>query len=154
MDLDTAKEEMLTLEAVFLERLPDGTVMVETGKGHKVIAQVSGKFRKRHIRLETGVRVQVEIFPHDMNRGRLVSGPIDVQTPPPPPPPPPSSRRKQILDHPLRSKDPAKPSPEFTPPSQSNATGPASITDDESEPTPCPARRYATALTAALPRCC
>ena len=72
MDLDMAKEDRLTLEAVVLGLQPDGTVHVVIGEHHDVLAEVSAKFRKRHIRLEAGLRVQVELSPDNMNKGRLV----------------------------------------------------------------------------------
>jgi translation initiation factor IF-1 len=72
MDLNMADEDTLTREGVVLDMLPDGNVLVLIANEHKVMAQASGKFRKRHFRLERGVRVQVQISPHDMSSGRLV----------------------------------------------------------------------------------
>jgi translation initiation factor IF-1 len=72
MGLDMAKEDTLTFEGVVREMLPDSNILVEVAKGHKVIAQASGQFRKRFVRLERGVRVRVEVSLHDLTRGRLV----------------------------------------------------------------------------------
>ena len=39
---------------------------------HEVLAHISGKMRKRFIRLTTGDRVKLEMSPYDLNKARIV----------------------------------------------------------------------------------
>jgi len=45
---------------------------VELDNGHLVLAHISGKMRKRFIRLTLGDRVKLEISPYDLNKARIV----------------------------------------------------------------------------------
>ena len=44
---------------------------VELENGHKVLAHISGKMRMHYIRILPGDRVQVELTPYDLERGRI-----------------------------------------------------------------------------------
>jgi translation initiation factor IF-1 len=44
---------------------------VELGQGHNVLAHLSGKMRTHRIRVLPGDRVQVEISPYDLSKGRI-----------------------------------------------------------------------------------
>lgn len=65
------KEEMIEMEGVVSEVLPDTRFRVELSNGHNVIAYVSGKMRKHRIRLIAGDKVRVELTPYDLTRGRI-----------------------------------------------------------------------------------
>ena len=67
-----AKEEGITLEGTVVEPLPNAVFKVELENGHHVLAHSSGKMRMHRIRILPGDRVQVEITPYDLNRGRIV----------------------------------------------------------------------------------
>jgi translation initiation factor IF-1 len=67
-----AKEEMLEFEGVVAEVLPDARCRVKLDNGHEVIAYTSGRMKKNRIRTMTGDKVQVEVSPYDLNKGRLV----------------------------------------------------------------------------------
>ncbi|MBI4231406.1 MAG: translation initiation factor IF-1 [Planctomycetes bacterium] len=67
-----AKEEAIRVEAVVEEALPNGFFRVKLENGHEVMAHVSGKMRRHWIRITTGDRVQVEVSPYDLSRGRIV----------------------------------------------------------------------------------
>ncbi len=45
---------------------------VELENGHQLLAHISGKMRKRFIRLTVGDRVKLEMSPFDLNKGRIV----------------------------------------------------------------------------------
>jgi len=45
---------------------------VELANQHKVLAHISGKMRKRFIRLTLGDKVKMEMSPYDLNKGRIV----------------------------------------------------------------------------------
>lgn len=67
-----AKEALLTLDGLVEELLPDGRFRVRLENDHRVIVYTAGKMRKYRIRTLVGDRVQVEMSPYDMGKGRLV----------------------------------------------------------------------------------
>ena len=67
-----AKEEAITLEGKVIEALPNASFRVELPNGHIVLAHISGKMRMHYIRILPGDRVNVELSPYDLNRGRIV----------------------------------------------------------------------------------
>ena len=71
-DLSKSKEEGITLEGTVVEPLPNAVFKVELENGHHVLAHSSGKMRMHRIRILPGDRVQVEITPYDLTRGRIV----------------------------------------------------------------------------------
>ena len=66
-----AKEEGITVEGVVTEALPNAFFRVTLQNGHVVLARVSGKMDKMHIRVLPDDKVVVEISPYDMSRGRI-----------------------------------------------------------------------------------
>ncbi len=69
--LPKPKEDAIVLEGTVLEPLPNAMFKVELENGHKVLAHSSGKMRMHRIRILPGDRVQVEITPYDLSRGRI-----------------------------------------------------------------------------------
>ena len=67
-----AKEEGITLEGEVVEPLPNAMFKVRLDNGHEVLAHSSGRMRMNRIRILTGDRVQVELTPYDLTRGRIV----------------------------------------------------------------------------------
>ena len=61
----------IELEGTVLECLRNATFRVELQNGHKVLAHISGKMRMHYIRILPGDRVQVELTPYDLTRGRI-----------------------------------------------------------------------------------
>ena len=59
------------LEGAVIESLPNAMFRVELDNGHKVLAHISGKMRMNYIRILPGDRVQVELTPYDLTRGRI-----------------------------------------------------------------------------------
>lgn len=59
------------LDGTILESLPNATFRVELDNGHKVLAHISGKMRMNYIRILPGDKVQVELTPYDLSRGRI-----------------------------------------------------------------------------------
>ena len=66
-----AKEEMIELEGVVAEVLPDSRYRVMLDNGHEIWAYASGKMRKHHIRILAGDKVSLELSPYDLNKGRI-----------------------------------------------------------------------------------
>lgn len=66
-----SKEELIEVEGVVEEALPNAMFRVTLDNGHKVLAHVSGKIRMHFIRIIPGDRVKVELSPYDLTRGRI-----------------------------------------------------------------------------------
>jgi translation initiation factor IF-1 len=71
LNLPKPKEDAIVLEGTVLEPLPNAMFRVELENGHKVLAHISGKMRMHYIRILPGDRVQVELTPYDLSRGRI-----------------------------------------------------------------------------------
>ena len=69
--LAKSKEDAIVLEGTVIEPLPNAMFRVELENGHKVLAHISGKMRMHYIRILPGDRVQVELTPYDLSRGRI-----------------------------------------------------------------------------------
>ncbi|GDX28869.1 MAG: translation initiation factor IF-1 [Ilumatobacteraceae bacterium] len=65
------KEDAIVLDGTILESLPNAMFRVELENGHKVLAHISGKMRMHYIRILPGDKVQVELTPYDLTRGRI-----------------------------------------------------------------------------------
>ena len=66
-----AKEDIIEVEGVVVETLPNTTFKVELQNGHQILATISGKLRMNYIKILTGDKVKVEMSPYDLNRGRI-----------------------------------------------------------------------------------
>ncbi len=66
-----AKEDILEFPGVVKELLPNATFKVELENGHELIAVMAGKMRKNRIRVLAGDKVQVEMTPYDLSKGRI-----------------------------------------------------------------------------------
>lgn len=64
-------KQAIEMEGTVLEVLPDANFRVELENGHEVLAYLSGKMRKHYIRVLEGDRVQVQLSPYDLTRGRV-----------------------------------------------------------------------------------
>lgn len=69
--LDMPKEEGIRVEGVVEEALPNAVFKVKLENDHQVLAHVSGKMRMHFIRILPGDKVQVELSPYDLSRGRI-----------------------------------------------------------------------------------
>ena len=69
--LPKPKEDAIVLEGKVLESLPNAMFRVSLDNGHEVLAHISGKMRMHYIRILPGDRVQVELTPYDLSRGRI-----------------------------------------------------------------------------------
>ena len=67
-----AKEDVIEVEGVVVDALPNTHFKVELENGHQILATVSGKLRKNYIRILAGDRVTVEMSPYDLTKGRIV----------------------------------------------------------------------------------
>ena len=67
-----AKSDMIEVEGVVVESLPNTTFQVDIGNGHTILAHISGKLRMNFIRILPGDKVTVQMSPYDVTRGRIV----------------------------------------------------------------------------------
>lgn len=67
-----AVEEVIETEGKITSVLAGTMFRVELGNQHTVLAHISGKMRKRFIRLTNGDRVKLEMSPYDLNKARIV----------------------------------------------------------------------------------
>jgi translation initiation factor IF-1 len=65
------KDDTILVEGTIVESLPNAMFRVELENGHKVLAHISGKMRMHYIRIAPGDKVQVELTPYDLTRGRI-----------------------------------------------------------------------------------
>lgn len=66
-----AKEEIVEVEGVVNEVLPNTVFRVLLTNGHEITAYASGKIRKHRIRILAGDRVTLEMSPYDLTKGRI-----------------------------------------------------------------------------------
>ena len=66
-----SKADMVEIEGIVIEKLPNAMFKVELENGHKVHARISGKLRMNYIRILQGDKVTVELSPYDLNNGRI-----------------------------------------------------------------------------------
>ena len=66
-----AKEELLEMNGVVDEVLPDSRYRVTLENGHPLIAYSAGRMKKNHIRIIAGDKVSLEISPYDLSKGRI-----------------------------------------------------------------------------------
>ncbi|HAM70179.1 MAG TPA: translation initiation factor IF-1 [Verrucomicrobiales bacterium] len=64
-------EEHIELEGRILTVLAGTMFRVELDNKHQVLAHISGKMRKRFIRLTVGDRVRMEMSPYDLDKARI-----------------------------------------------------------------------------------
>jgi translation initiation factor IF-1 len=65
------KAEVIEVEGVIMEPLPNAMFKVALDNGLEVLAHVSGRMRMNSIRILKGDRVLVELSPYDPSRGRI-----------------------------------------------------------------------------------
>lgn len=59
------------MDGVVTQVLPATMYRVKLENDHEILAHISGKMRKHFIRITTGDRVQVEMSPYDLTKGRI-----------------------------------------------------------------------------------
>ena len=62
----------MVFDGLVEEILPDGRFRVLLSNDHRIIVYTAGKMRKYRIRTIVGDRVQVEMTPYDLEKGRLI----------------------------------------------------------------------------------
>ena len=78
-----AKEELIEVNGVVEEVLPDSRFRVKLENGHQLVAYTGGKMRKHHIRILAGDSVSLELSPYDLTKGRITFRHLDRRGAPP-----------------------------------------------------------------------
>lgn len=68
----TKTKEVITLEGVVVEALPNTMFRVELENGLTILAVIAGRMRKHYIKILPGDTVVVELSPYDLEKGRIV----------------------------------------------------------------------------------
>ena len=66
-----SKEDVIEVEGVVTDALPNAMFMVQLENGHEVLSHVSGKLRMNYIRIVPGDKVKLEMSPYDLSKGRI-----------------------------------------------------------------------------------
>ncbi|MCL2036643.1 MAG: translation initiation factor IF-1 [Oscillospiraceae bacterium] len=66
-----AKDDVIEVDGIILEALPNAMFKVELSNGHKILAHVSGRLRMNFIRILPGDKVTIEMSPYDLTKGRI-----------------------------------------------------------------------------------
>lgn len=66
-----SKEDVIEVEGVVTDALPNANFKVQLENGHEVLAHVSGKLRMNYIRIVPGDKVKLEMSPYDLSKGRI-----------------------------------------------------------------------------------
>ena len=67
-----SKEDVIEVEGIVLESLPNAMFKVELENKHVVLAHISGKLRMNFIRILPGDKVTMELSPYDLSKGRII----------------------------------------------------------------------------------
>lgn len=67
-----AKEELLEMSGTVTELLPNAMFRVKLDNDHEIIAHTAGRMRRHRIRVLAGDKVDVEMTPYDLTKGRIV----------------------------------------------------------------------------------
>jgi len=67
-----SKADVIEIEGVVVEKLPNAMFKVELENGHIVLAHISGKLRMNFIKILPGDKVTLEMSPYDLSKGRIV----------------------------------------------------------------------------------
>ena len=67
-----SKADVIEIEGVVIEKLPNAMFKVELENGHVVLAHISGKLRMNFIKILPGDKVTLEMSPYDLSKGRII----------------------------------------------------------------------------------
>lgn len=67
-----SKTDVIEIEGVVVEKLPNAMFKVELENGHIVLAHISGKLRMNFIKILPRDKVTLEMSPYDLSKGRIV----------------------------------------------------------------------------------
>jgi translation initiation factor IF-1 len=66
-----AKDDVIEIDGIVIEALPNATFKVELENSHVVLCHISGKMRMNYIRILPNDKVKVELTPYSLDKGRI-----------------------------------------------------------------------------------
>lgn len=66
-----SKEDVIEVEGIVSEALPNILFKVKLENGHEILAHISGKLRMNYIKILPGDKVKIELSPYDLTKGRI-----------------------------------------------------------------------------------
>jgi translation initiation factor IF-1 len=66
------ESNLIELEGLVTEALPNALFRIKLDSGQEILGHLSGKMRINYIKVVSGDRVQVEMTPYDLTKGRIV----------------------------------------------------------------------------------
>lgn len=66
-----AKEDVIEVEGIVTEALPNTLFKVQLKNGHEILGHISGKLRMNYIKILPGDKVKIELSPYDLSKGRI-----------------------------------------------------------------------------------
>lgn len=66
-----SKQDAIEVEGTVLESLPNAMFRVKLENDHEILAHTAGKMRKFRIRVMVGDKVDIEMTPYDLTKGRI-----------------------------------------------------------------------------------
>ena len=66
-----AKTDSIKIEGEIVDVLPNATFKVQLRSGQTVLGYISGKMRQNEIRILDGDKVEMELSPYDLTKGRI-----------------------------------------------------------------------------------
>ena len=66
-----AKDDVIEIEGIVTDALPNAMFKVDTGNGHTILSHISGKLRLNFIKILPGDKVTVQMSPYDLTQGRI-----------------------------------------------------------------------------------
>lgn len=67
-----AKQLSIEQDGIVIESLGNAMFRVQLENGHIITAHISGKMRLNYIKILPGDKVQVEMSPYDLTKGRII----------------------------------------------------------------------------------
>ena len=66
-----AKDDVIELEGIVTDALPNAMFKVDIGNGHTILSHISGRLRMNFIKILPGDKVTVQMSPYDLTQGRI-----------------------------------------------------------------------------------
>ena len=66
-----AKDDVIEIDGIVKEALPNATFRVELENGHIILCHIAGRMRMNCIKILQGDKVKIELTPYSLDKGRI-----------------------------------------------------------------------------------
>ena len=66
-----AKDDVIEIDGIVKEALPNATFRVELENGHVILCHIAGRMRMNYIKTLQGDKVKIELTPYSLDKGRI-----------------------------------------------------------------------------------